>query len=534
MDTGSGHDLVSRREIKALKQAMRLSPNPLYFNTANGETRADQTCRDYIDYIDEMIAPHVLENTLAVLSVGQRCMRMGYSFIWPVYERPYMVDPKGNVILLQVHNDIPYLTVDDESCAPRLTKQQRVYPHPLAPARGVPAHAEVRADSAEDAEVMDVGSGNRADSADEGEHRDDRDDEDTGSSYTSSSGCIEDDVSETSEEGRITGKESSAGSAEGRAVPMDDGERSEGSGNRADSEHDGEREEEHIEPPPLPPIGELSREAARGLPHLLTHKPKNPHCIGCRVAKMRDVPHYTGAFDRTPAKWGDLITCDHIDSRNNEMTGLHGEKNALVIKDFWSGLVMIYPAITKDGPETEEAIADFLGSKPCRRSFHRYMYSDQERAILKACRSLKLHSETSQAGVPRNNAMIERTVQDVLAGTRTLLRTAGLPSCFWTYASKTYCFLDNITPKGADLSPWMKTFDADYNGKKIPFGSKVYYLPNKTKTRNATGRWSTRTNKRSGSQEGELAYSPGMTLARDTCGTNATSFGTWKTSLGST
>ena len=49
-----------------------------------------------------------MDDTPAVLSVGQRCMKMGYSFIWLVYERLYMVDPKGNAILLRVYNDILY------------------------------------------------------------------------------------------------------------------------------------------------------------------------------------------------------------------------------------------------------------------------------------------------------------------------------------------------------------------------------------------------------------------------------------------
>ena len=52
--------------------------------------------------------------------------------------------------------------------------------------------------------------------------------------------------------------------------------------------------------------------------------------------------------------------------------------------------------------------------------------SGQEEAIRVACRNLKLKSEFSQPRVPKNNALIERTVGDILEGARTLLRTAEL------------------------------------------------------------------------------------------------------------
>ena len=52
------------------------------------------------------------------------------------------------------------------------------------------------------------------------------------------------------------------------------------------------------------------------------------------------------------------------------------------------------------------------------------MYSDQEESIKLACKNLKLRAEFSQAGVPRNNAVIERTIGDILEGSRVLLRSA--------------------------------------------------------------------------------------------------------------
>ena len=55
--------------------------------------------------------------------------------------------------------------------------------------------------------------------------------------------------------------------------------------------------------------------------------------------------------------------------------------------------------------------------------------TDQERSK-ELFASSKCFVEQSQPGVPQNNAVAERLVQDVLYGTRTALVRAGLPPCF--------------------------------------------------------------------------------------------------------
>merc|ERR1711893_297127 len=109
------------------------------------------------------------------------------------------------------------------------------------------------------------------------------------------------------------------------------------------------------------------------------------------------------------------------------------------------------------------------------------MYSQQEDSIKAACRNLKIKAEFSQAGAPRTNALIERTVGGVLEGSRTLMRTAGLPVSFWTWASRCFCLHDNIGAEGSDESPWFLTHGEHFKGEKIPFGCAVRYLPNRTK-----------------------------------------------------
>ena len=88
IDTGCGHDLVARKELKGLRKLIRQANIPLTFYTANGQVPATDAADLFVKELDATVEPYVLEQTPAVLSVGMRCMRMGYTFIWPAGESP--------------------------------------------------------------------------------------------------------------------------------------------------------------------------------------------------------------------------------------------------------------------------------------------------------------------------------------------------------------------------------------------------------------------------------------------------------------
>ena len=52
--------------------------------------------------------------------------------------------------------------------------------------------------------------------------------------------------------------------------------------------------------------------------HLLTHTPYNKYCEACVMGKMTHARHPRVTFDKRTVfkKFGDTITCDHIDSTN--------------------------------------------------------------------------------------------------------------------------------------------------------------------------------------------------------------------------
>ena len=108
---------------------------------------------------------------------------------------------------------------------------------------------------------------------------------------------------------------------------------------------------------------------------------------------------------------------------------------------------------------TADAIRHFMGDRKIER-----FYSGRSGEIERALRDLHIVSDTSQPGVPQNNAVAERLVQDMIEGTRTALLRAGLPPCFWEYACQHYCLMENVLPgrepvaAGVETkSPWGKT-----------------------------------------------------------------------------
>ena len=70
-------------------------------------------------------------------------------------------------------------------------------------------------------------------------------------------------------------------------------------------------------------------------------------------------------------------------------------------------------------------------------------YSDRSGEIERALRDLHIVSDNSQLGVPQNNAVAERLVQDILEGTRTV---GGLAPCVWEYACQHYCLMEHVLP----------------------------------------------------------------------------------------
>jgi hypothetical protein len=92
---------------------------PKYLQTANGVTSLHHEITMYIPQLDEFTEILRVRNTPSVISVGKRCVEMGYCFHWPPYsESPFFVKPDGTRVNCLVKNNIPYLEggYDENAC----------------------------------------------------------------------------------------------------------------------------------------------------------------------------------------------------------------------------------------------------------------------------------------------------------------------------------------------------------------------------------------------------------------------------------
>ena len=105
------------------------------------------------------------------------------------------------------------------------------------------------------------------------------------------------------------------------------------------------------------------------------------------------------------------------------------------------------------------------------------VYTDNARELIGACRRLGYNHNKSTPYRHQSNAFCERMVRKVVEGARALLEQAGLPSCFWPFAMRHYCFMHNTEVVDGE-SPWNSRHQPGHFDKpRIPFGAQVSYLP---------------------------------------------------------
>eukprot|EP00435_Cladocopium_sp_Y103_P013926 s811_g3.t1 len=125
MDSGSGHDLISIKKIDRMDLST-YDDEVVNFHTANGVTSSTKRSDIEFKAFDEPAQMHVLDDTPSVLSMGKRCLDLGYSFVWPSGKDPYMIDCNGNIIEMTVKDYIPYMNLDQEKKTGSKKKVERI------------------------------------------------------------------------------------------------------------------------------------------------------------------------------------------------------------------------------------------------------------------------------------------------------------------------------------------------------------------------------------------------------------------------
>ena len=89
------------------------------FNTANGPKEASEVLPTYVKELNATTYPLRMGKCPDVLSVGLRTMsKKGdrWSFGWMFGHDPFVLLPKGMIIVLVVINDVPYLIPGAPQC----------------------------------------------------------------------------------------------------------------------------------------------------------------------------------------------------------------------------------------------------------------------------------------------------------------------------------------------------------------------------------------------------------------------------------
>jgi hypothetical protein len=188
----------------------------------------------------------------------------------------------------------------------------------------------------------------------------------------------------------------------------------------------------------------------------MTHHPKNMYCKTCCIAKVQRTPHRRKQFVKfwkgkpKPLAFGDQITADHIVAYSDRAQGVKGDCAVVVIGDRATGWFDGFPIAGKTIVDTSNALRHFGGSETLKRA-----WSDNSPELISSFHALHIIHDTSTQGRPQSNGRAERLVRRCMDGTKTLLLQAGLPSHFWPYAMRTYCFAQNIDVLDGD-SAWNK------------------------------------------------------------------------------
>ena len=84
--------MISRRDLNdAEMDTLTKSCSPTIVITANGEVQTHEEATVYVKELDIFLTMKVLENTPAVLSLGELCDQNGYSYEWINGQKPHLI-----------------------------------------------------------------------------------------------------------------------------------------------------------------------------------------------------------------------------------------------------------------------------------------------------------------------------------------------------------------------------------------------------------------------------------------------------------
>ena len=148
---------------------------------------------------------------------------------------------------------------------------------------------------------------------------------------------------------------------------------------------------------------------------------------------MRQARHYKGSLVNEATRWGSHLTADFITTSGDGLKGVKGYRHIFVVGDLWSGLWHAYPTKSRAAEEVATCLKEFCGERGATQVHA--LYSDCGKEILSCLRHFGILHTGGQPGIKKSNALVVSRNARVQETMRTLLDSAGLPSCFWSYVA---------------------------------------------------------------------------------------------------
>ena len=107
VDSGASMHMISKKDLSdAEMYTLTKSCSPTIVITANGEVQTHEEAIVHVKELDIFLTMKVLENTPAVLSLGQLCDENGYSYEWINGQKPHLIKD-GIRIICNMENFVP-------------------------------------------------------------------------------------------------------------------------------------------------------------------------------------------------------------------------------------------------------------------------------------------------------------------------------------------------------------------------------------------------------------------------------------------
>ena len=239
----------------------------------------------------------------------------------------------------------------------------------------------------------------------------------------------------------------------------------------------------------------MAREA-RSLDHMMLHHRKNPMCEHCQRGRMlkryfhrvRDEPEEGELPYVRPTKFGDVVEADHV-FPSVESQGLSGEQAALLVRDRFSGVSLVYPQTERSVDSNYHALKHFGGYNLSGNTgvvFH----SDNAQELTKAADMMCWVPDPSGPNAWPHNSHVEREVRTVKELCRPSHIQAGFHRRMWPvsldFVAKARSFFtaapiaayERGTPVEANKSGktrWEIATGSAFSGPRYPLGALVFY-----------------------------------------------------------